>query len=631
MFGRSLATFSAAVAGCALVLHAGPDPTAQGMVTVTGVSVNHSSVKVYFNPVPGAQDYRIYDAAAPDRVKYAGQMRIVAGGACPGSSCQHHFVMQSDGVTPVFPYQRASGATGGPQALDVPATSIEWNDVGDFNQHTLIVEAVDRLGPVPRSSLYQGHLTTPLEPGGMLGSNKGPTADGKISTNGQGPYTNVPQVIARSRPFIVRADSNLKTLPSRAAATQTFYDTFETAQNATFRQTFRNDTLVDAYGNLGVMKFTLGAGTARAWDIDYRQADNLNSMPFISADHFMDMLFDGATPGTSASSHTIFSSMSMSPARTFDLSDGKILHLTMEVDSHWSFRRWIAFNLAPASDPLQHWDPGPNGLNTANQAVFLEIKDAGCTFDIYTGSTSSGDRTPTGSAGGASGARLWGQWVPFWCSTEEMFVGSEFSKNGLGHDDRSRLDFFISSSHAAFFQDGKLIVQSPIPAGSFPYANVPMRAYFTHYLYHSINDVDELKTFSVSGQNFCYPMNSYWFNNPMTGTAPGDTICNRAYPAGYGFPHSDERHWDNMGAEVLPAGTVPANDFSSFLSAVQPPARQAPVFSGTMTPPAAPSNLRIIGTLGAMIRNLFGPARTDAPAAVTAPAPAAHTGHGAHH
>src|SRR5437899_2514771 len=83
----------------------------------------------------------------------------------------------------------------------------------------LVVEAVDALGHVPQQNLYSGAANTPLAPGGMLGSNKGQTADGKLSTNGQGPYTNNPKVIAVSQPFVVQPNVNLKAIPSNAAAT----------------------------------------------------------------------------------------------------------------------------------------------------------------------------------------------------------------------------------------------------------------------------------------------------------------------------------------------------------------------------------------------------------------------------
>ena len=77
--------------------------------------------------------------------------------------------------------------------------------------------------------------------GAMLGGNKGPTNDGKTSTNGQGPYTNNPQVIARSQPFIVQADRTYPAIPSRPSALQRFFDTFETSQNATILQLARDD------------------------------------------------------------------------------------------------------------------------------------------------------------------------------------------------------------------------------------------------------------------------------------------------------------------------------------------------------------------------------------------------------
>jgi hypothetical protein len=574
-------------------------PSAAGTVTITGVAVNHSNVKVYYTPVAGAKDYRVYDVTSPNNVKYAGLVHLSPAPNCPGQYCLNHFA-STDGVTPNFPYQIANGATGGPQVLDVPANSIDWNSIGDGQPHTLVVEAVSQLGPISKSGLYTGLQNTPMVPGSMIGGNKGPTLDGKTSTNGQGPFTNVPVVIAMSQPFIVQANLGLKAIPSKGTATQTFYDTFENAENSTIRQTYRSDSGTDAFGTLGVMKYTMNAGTAKAWEIEYRAADNLDSMPFVSSDHFMDMLFDGATPNTSAPTHTIYSSMSMTPTQTANMSGGKMLHLTMEVDSHQSFRRWLAFNISPASDPIQSWNPNGHGVNNTDQAVFLEFRDGTCTLDIYTGPKSGSDPSPTGTAGGGDhGARLWGQaggtgGAPIMCNWDQMFVRRNLSKNGLGLDDKSRFDFFISQTHAALFQDGQLIVQSDIPAGTFPWANVPLRAYYTHYLYHTDTDIFELQNSETSGQKMCFPLNSYWFNDPVKGTAAGDTICDTAYPPGYGFPYSDERHWDNMGFEVLQGADVPA-DYSTLASLVQPPTTQAPQFGTAGPAPAAPSNLRIIG------------------------------------
>ena len=617
-------------------------------LVVTGVTTNHSSARVLFQPVTGARDYRIFDGAAPTNVKYAGLTHLTPSAGCPGPFCLNHFVAQSDGLTPVFPYQVANGATGGPQVLDVPATDIEWNSLGDGLQHTLVVEAVDQLGPVPQSNLYSGLLNLPilnaLLPAAMLGSNKGATADANISTNGQGPFTNTPQVIARSLPFLVQARQDLKAIPSRPSASQPFFDTFENAENATITQLSRQDAASDTFGNLGSMSFSMNGGTPKEWSIEYRQADNINSMPFVASDHFMDMLFDGATPGTSAPTHTIYGSMSMSPRQTLDMSNARALHLTMEVDAHQSFRRWLAFELAPASDPLQAWDPSnaTRGLNSTDQALFLEFKDGGCTFDIFTGPKSQSDPSPSGSAGGpANGARLWGQagsvgGAPIMCGAGELYNPIRFSNNGFGLDDRSRFDFFLTQDHAALFQDGRLIVQSAIPAGSFPWANLPLKAYYSHYLYHSDADLVDLKTFQNSGATMCYPLNSYWFNDPLNGSPASGNACNANYPAGYGFPHSDERHWDNMGFEVLSASDVPANrDFSALTSSVQPPQPQPPRFvngpsptptttaAATATASATPTATRTTATPSPTPAATPSPTATPPPTATPTPTAAA--------
>jgi hypothetical protein len=582
-------------------------PSAAGTVTVTGIAADHSAVKVFFNPVPGAKDYRVYDITNPLNVKYGGLVHLSPSPNCPGLYCLNHFVTLPDGVTPVVPYQVASGAIGGPTVIDGPALQIDWNSVGDGAQHTLVVQAVDQLGPAPPGNLYTGLMNTPFvnpPPAGyMLGSNKGPTPDGKTSTNGQGPYTNNPQVIAQSAPFVVQANANYRAIPSKPGATQQFFDTFDNAEGATLQQISRNDTVADSFGNLGRMTYRMNAGTPKAWELEFRRTDNLDSMPMISSDHYMDLLFDGATPGTSSPTHTIYGSMSMTPTPTFDISSGGMIHMTMEVDGHQSLRRWLDFNIAPASDPLQAWHPDTEPINSTDRGIFLEIKDGICTLDIYTGPLSGPGSMPTGTAGGSHGARLWGQpgstgGAPVMCGWDQLYIAKNRTKNALGLDDKSRYDFFLSKTHAAFFQDGVLIVESDIPAGTFPWANGPLKGYYSHYMYHSDQERQDLVNFEVSGQNYCYPLNSYWFNNPSTGTAAGASVCNAAYPAGYGFVFSDERHWDNMGYEVLTGADIPVGSFASLASLVQPPALQ------TATAPTAPTNLRIVGLLTTFLDRL---------------------------
>jgi hypothetical protein len=587
---------SSAVLAVLLTIVASQVPSTSALVplVVNAVSINHSSAKIFYNPVQGAKDYRVYDIANPNNVKYAGWSHISADAGCPGPQCFRHFLVQADGVTPVFPYQASAfsypnGASGGPQVLDVPATEIEWNNLGDNQAHTLIVEAVDQLGPAPLANLYSGSLTnnTPLATGGMLGSNKGATPDGKTSTNGQGPYTNNPQVIAQSQRIVVKANNTLKAIPSMAGAGQTFYDTFDQSENSTITLVSRSDGTTDAFGNLGQMQYSMNAGTPMAWDIIYRQANNRDSMPFIASDHFMDMIFDGATPGLAAPTHTIYGSMSMTPTKTIDITAGKILHLTMEVDGHVTInRRWMDFNIAPASDPLQRWDYFNAGVNNANQAMFLEMKDGRCTLNIFNGPGGPAPGTPPTDGGGGAG---------FPCDWTQNYNPTDLTKNGLGLDDRSRYDLFLSQTHVALFINGRLIGQKDIPAGTFPWSSQPLKAYYSHYIYHS--DIEwsaELVSFTDNGQNYCYPLNSIFINDPVNGFPASGSICNTAYPPGYGYRYSDERHWDNMGFEVLPAGSASATDFSSFAALVQPYPKQPPQFSNA---PAAPTGFRIVGLL----------------------------------
>lgn len=537
------------------------------VVTISGVQPNGSSVRLFYNPVPGAKDYRVYDMANPSDVKYAGQAHYVPGDNCPGSFCLHHFASNPDGSVR-FPYQVVDDSTvqSGPNTVqDVAATDIEWNGLNDSNPHTLVVEGLDMLGPVPQQNLYTGAETvkSPLAPNGMLGSNRGRTGDGDISANGQGPYTNRPSVIARSQQVVVQAQPNVKPIGS---GTQQFLDTFENTEASGFSKFSGSLCGNDQYGGLGGNGFyTLGAGTAKEWRLDYREADVTNSMPFISNGHFMDMLFAGMTPGCSGPADTIYGSMAMSPKATADMTDGGVLHLTMEVDAHQSFRRWLAFDLSPADDPLQSWEHKNHQINASNRGLFVEVKVHEGSLDIYNGG--SGVPTATYSA---------------FIGSPELYLPNDLMESGRALDDRSKLDLFVSQTQLMLYEDDKLVYQTAIPAGAMPWFSGPLKAYYTHYLYHSTADVSDLKNFQFSGQGLCYPLNSYWFNDPVNGTAAGDTNCNTAYPPGYGLQYSDERHWDNMGFEVL-------SDFSQAAAIAQLPAIQQPQLAGSAPPTTTPS------------------------------------------
>lgn len=495
-------------------------------VTIIGIATNNSSVKISYEPVRGAKDYRILDVGHPDVVKYAGMAHLAPGGWEP-----LHFVMQYDGVTPTFPYTVAHDGTGtGPATLDVPSNQIEWNNAGDGKKHTLIVQAVDKLGPAPTGNFYDDKLKPRLDSsmmrsmGSMLGSDEGMTADGLVSINGQGAPTNAPRVLAQSEPFVVQTDHATKPLPSRADASQVMLDTFADDEAASLTRVGSVDP------SNGVMTYTLNAGTPKAWTIHYLGADTRDSMPMIESGHFMDTLFDGGTPGTSVPLHNSHGVMAMSPDQTADLSGGKLLHLTMEVDAHESGRRWVAFNLAPAADPLTNWYSSNAPINRSDRAFFAQFFPGMLTADVFNGPTSATNPTPIDDriVGAAGQAPIGGYHFAHW------------GGNGLGLDNRSRFDLFLTTARFVVFEDGQLVQQAAIPGGLlFDKA----RVYFAHYLYHTDNDRAELNRYA--------PWEHYWLAQ---------------------FPYSDERHWDNMGFEVLPPAAVPvSSDWASLALLVKAP------------------------------------------------------------
>ncbi len=490
-------------------------------VTVAGVAVDNSSAKIDYQPVPRAKDYRVLDVSDPGVVKYAGMMRYLSD---PYGN--KRFVTQVDGVTPVWPLQVENvPCCTGPEQLNIPANEIEWNNLEDGRPHTLVVQAVNALGPASGDNLYRAD-NTPVSANGMAGSDMGLTTDGLVSINGQGPHTDAPHVIAQSQPFVVQANPAVAPLPSRPDARQTFLDTFDDGEAASFKRVGSVDP------KAGSMTYTLNAGSRRAWHIQYLNADTDHSMTFIMQGHFMDTLFDGSTPGVNNPLHVAHGVMAMSPDPTANFSGGRMLHATMEVDAHIGSRRWVAFNLAPANDPLTNWY-GNGPLNKSDRALFVEVEPGTIKTTLFDGPTSPTDLSPhsqslTGSAGQAAQAicRCYG-------------AGNPWHSNGHGLDNRSRLDLFVTTTHFAYFEDGGLVAQGDIPNGlGFDAAKV----YFAHYLYHSDMDHQELAS---------SPWETYWLNQ---------------------MPYSDERHWDNMGFEVLPSSAIPSSsDWSSLATLVHMP------------------------------------------------------------
>lgn len=497
-----------------------PVVSASNAIVVTQVAVNNSSAKISFTPVAGAKDYRIYDVANPTVVKYAGTKRWQ-----PAGSFRLRTV-NNDGVHFLYPLQLESmtGAAPliGPNLTllnnDVPMPQIEWNKLDDHQPHQLVVEAVDALGPAPLGNLYNFSTFAPTHPQAdtMLGMNDGMTADGKMSINGQGLTTDTPNVIVSSAPFTVQANGSVLAIPSGPDATQTFLDTFDSGEGASITQTGSTaGQPVQPPG--GTRKtYSVNAGTNHAWTIQYEAADPTMAQPSINDGHFMDVLFDQAAGAS-------WATMAMTPQARPDISNGGMLHMTMEVDGALDYagRRWFGFNIAPAADPIvDHVEPnygavGSEQVNATNNAIFVSIYAGLGHIHEYLGQV-----TPPLNV--------------------DFTRVQHFPNNGLGFDNRSRFDLFMTQTHLALYEDGGLVVSTDLPQAV---RWTTLSTNFAHYFYHSGADLVE---------------EPFW--------APWDHYLNNT------FPESDERHWDNMGQEVLPAGSMPAGwtNLSGLVARVQP-------------------------------------------------------------
>lgn len=435
-------------------------PVASGVsVQITDVKANDDSALVTFAAVPGAADYRIYDVAKPNSVKYSG-----------GS------------------------------------LSIEMNGLDPVVGADLVVEAVDKLGPFQTMDGMAG-------PGAMQ-------MDGMHSAiNGQGDPSDVPIVLASSAPVHVTCR------PATLAGSQVFFDTFRSEQPlveqplpALVPGTWVGDPN-------GFAEFTNDKWTIRDYGGDLK-----NTKIFFMGSHFMDTVYDGGTPGTCIPMHNNNASLVMMPNATADISGGKVLHVTFEVDAHMDGRRWCDVFVGPAGDTLV--DPGKfadfagrrptlsgrlfrweiqNGAHSLS--LFPGIKPDAISDVVHLTHQESGVGPDSGGICARSGP---------WCAIP-------FNGTPGDLDKRHKFDLYLSKNRAVVMEQGLVVKDASFPTG----ATLPFdkcQVYFVHQLYHTGNDRPEL----LGRTDVNEP---YWYNDR---------------------PWADERHWDNLGEAVLDAFPAPA-------------------------------------------------------------------------
>ncbi|MBC8135208.1 MAG: hypothetical protein H8F28_04870 [Fibrella sp.] len=415
-----------------------PAINAGAQVTITRVVPNDDSVVVHFEAVPGAADYRVYEAQKHGSYKYsAGSLSIEMNGLTPG----------------------------------VPAT--------------LIVEAVDKLGPFQK-------MDGTLGPGGA-------DHDGhaNMAVNGHGDPSNVPFTIATSEPFTVSCEPRVMT------GSQVFFDTFRDSKP--FKPAPTPPDILEAHrGDVGTIEND-------RWIIHNVRGDMDNSRAFVMGNHFMETLYDGGTPSKGGPLHQAIASLVMQPKAYADFSGNKVLHVTFEVDPHVTGRRWCDVFVAAADDPLRVTGSFPSGnqLPTVKGNMFRwEILSTAHYAQLFLGKDESGKLVRHD---------LLHQ------SRKSLLPDGMPSHNGSYQDldKRHRLDLYISRDRLMIMEQGRLIKDTVFPKGvALPFSRAAV--YFVHQVYHSASEVGEIKRYNKDAP--------YFVNHR---------------------PFADERHWDNMGFEVV--------------------------------------------------------------------------------
>jgi hypothetical protein len=389
------------------------------------------------------------------------------------------------------------------------------------------------------------------------------------------------------------------------------------------------------------------------WSFFLDDLDTSASTVFLMGSHFMDTIYDGGTLGQSSTpSHVSNGVMLMSPKKTANISGDKVLHLTFEVDPHFSGRRWCDILLLPAGEvvysgkaadkieqntksgklfrwainagghsmnvdtgynldgsrksynvPVKYWGrdhmpwnlPAPyrkvNDLTEYKVGTFKvnSVTETSSEVDIkWTANFNDNGKFPAFTMN--TGARPKSGWIRFsdfggadeyvltsdtlkvldninfdpdywwisqdsknkltklmdaYCTTRSgaiiykatknpstgLFEGDIFfrpsaerqkeplNRTWQGLDRRAQFDLYISKNRVVAIEDGYLVADSTLPV-DFPFEDINVN--FTHLIYHTWNEIGEIRTW--------LPDNAYWINFR---------------------PFADERHWDNMGFEVL--------------------------------------------------------------------------------
>lgn len=371
--------------------------------------------------------------------------------------------------------------------------TIEWNGVNPATGANLMIEAVDALGP------YAPHKLNPDGSGCIAGMTGCPCCQ----SAGAHSTCKCPASInghgdPGNTPNVVASFGpfHVTTAPRSLSGQQAFFDNFGTPEAFT-----------PVSPNPQILSYQLGSYyqyNSRNWIAGFYRQRSEDADIFVDHRHLMTINADGL--------YVAYASVALEPRAAADISGGNMIHATWEVDSHFAedLRRWCDLVVAPDGQPLTDaavmdavWFQHPLGTLTQAVAFHTDAVNA-LVFDWL----------PNGGAPqqvGSFGRSLW-NYTPVLNDTQTSL------------DFRHRFDAYLSATHVKLLEEGKVLIDQDLPQ---PLAFKKLRLYFISQLYHSALMLQELQ------QDFSYE--TYWIDRT---------------------PYIDERHWDNMGFEVLPAATM---------------------------------------------------------------------------
>lgn len=472
-------------------------------LVIARLEPNHNSVKIFITPVPGAMDYRAYGQDDPHFVKYAG------GAGMSASRGVSDWTPQRGEIVPTF-----------------EPSCIEINGLVPGSHTVWIVEAVDRLGPY-MDPMAQG-LPMPVCTRSSCGGVLDPLCDDTIHGNGHGTPGSFPLPIARGT---VSLSPQARSLSGESV----FFDTFD--EDASFVRVAPDPRTV-ALDPQNCVRFE-----SPKWVADvYHAGDRVDELKvFTDHRHLMTVLADGGkTWNHGPNNEPIFAggqayaSFTLRPKASLDIGGGKCAHITGEWDSHNSGRRWQDVFIAPAGDVIVQnaWSEvvlnpmaSKNCVAVGMRVNVVQVRQ----FDIS--GTNPGVMTPQGTLTferfvGQTPDAVNGCPRPAFRCTALQPGTAQIGHNGFdnGHDNdidnRHRWDIYLTTTRIQVYEEGTLKVDWTFPV---PLVYTKFDVWFMHHLYHSNLENTELHT------NYVEP-ELLWRDHT---------------------PYTDQRHWDNLGFEVL--------------------------------------------------------------------------------